>query len=101
MFRWLFILFVSFGQFFAINDGLEIWYGLHGFFVTILAFFIAQLPIIGTIVAMNGAVDAWEWSWLQVILLFLGLLGLVFLRTLIGVKTLQTLRLKSIWNQKT
>lgn len=65
-------LIIGFWQFFAIVDGLEVWYGFHGFIATILAFFIAQFPIIGTLVGINGAVDAWGWSWLSAILLYLG-----------------------------
>ena len=30
-----------------------------------LAFFVAYMPLVGTVVGMFGAVTAWHWSWLQ------------------------------------
>ncbi|WP_051555166.1 hypothetical protein [Legionella fairfieldensis] len=81
---WPIYLIIGFWQFFAIVDGLEIWYGLHGVIATILAFFIAQVPIIGTLVGMYGAVDAWNWSWLSAFLLYFGPFILIIMLSLIG-----------------
>ena len=65
-------LILAFLQFFAIADGLEVWFGLNGFVNTLLALFIAQMPIVGTVVGINAAVNVWNWSWLSAFLLYFG-----------------------------
>lgn len=59
-------------QFAAVMTGLEDWIGLHWIIAAPLAFFIAYMPLIGTVVGMFGAVTAWHWSWLQAGGLFFG-----------------------------
>jgi hypothetical protein len=56
----------------AVMAGLEDWLGLHWIIAIPLAFFIAYIPIVGSIVGMFGAVAAWHWSWLQAGALFFG-----------------------------
>ena len=56
----------------AIMAGLEAWVGLHWIIAAFLAFFLAYMPVVGTIVGMFGAVTAWHWSWLQAWGLFFG-----------------------------
>jgi hypothetical protein len=77
MLRWVIFLVIGFWQFFAVLDGLEAWYGLHGIFATALGFFIAQLPVIGSVVGMYSAINVWDWSLLPATLLFFGPLVLV------------------------
>lgn len=54
----------------AVMAGLEEWMGLHWIIAAPVAFFIAYIPLIGTVVGMFGAVSAWHWSWLQAGALF-------------------------------
>jgi hypothetical protein len=56
----------------AVMAGLEDWIGLHWIIAAPLAFFIAYMPLVGTVVGMFGAVTAWHWSWLQAGGLFFG-----------------------------
>lgn len=56
----------------AVMAGLEDWVGLHWIFAVVAAFFIAYIPVVGTVVGMFGAVTAWQWSWLQAGTLFFG-----------------------------
>lgn len=63
----------------AIMAGLEDWVGLHWILSIIIAAPIAYIPILGTIVGMFGAVEAWHWSWLQATGLFFGPLALIFI----------------------
>ncbi|HAT2138622.1 TPA: hypothetical protein ACT9LS_002109 [Legionella pneumophila] len=79
MLRWAIFLVIGFWQFFAVLDGLEAWYGLHGIVAIALGFFIAQLPIIGSVVGMYSANNVWDWSLLQATLLFFGPFVLVVL----------------------
>ncbi|ABV89285.1 hypothetical protein [Shewanella pealeana] len=56
----------------AVMGGLEDWMGLHWIIAAPLAFVIAYIPLVGTVVGMFGAVTVWHWSWLQAGGLFLG-----------------------------
>ena len=69
-------------QFFSMLNGLEIWFELHWVVAIPLAILLDGMPVVGTVISMFGAVDAWGWSWLMASLLFLGplvILGCVFL----------------------
>jgi len=59
-------------QFAAVMAGLEDWIGLHWIIAGPLAFFIAYMPLVGTVVGVFGAVTAWHWSWMQAGGLFFG-----------------------------
>ena len=59
-------------QLFATIDGLAYWFGISGFFAAILAFFVAYIPLIGTIAGFKGAMDVWGWSFLEAGALFFG-----------------------------
>lgn len=74
----LFIL-IGLIQFFAIISGLESWLGFHWIIAGPIAFIIAYIPLIGSIVGMVGAVDVWHWSWWQAALLFFGGVGISIL----------------------
>jgi len=76
-------LILGFLQFFAIKDGLDVWFGIHGFMGTLAALFIAQFPIIGNIVGVYGAVDAWDWLWFHAAALFFGPFCLLFIAALL------------------
>lgn len=69
---------VGFVQLAAVMAGLESWWDLNGFFSFILAAFIAFIPVIGTVVGMAGAMQAWHWEWWQAGGLFFGALILTF-----------------------
>lgn len=68
----IFIGYIALGlfQLAAVMAGLETWLGLHWMIAGPLAFFIAYIPLVGTVTGMFGAVTAWHWSWLQASLLF-------------------------------
>ncbi|MFQ2917789.1 hypothetical protein ACK3YF_00920 [Aeromonas allosaccharophila] len=70
----VFIAYIILGlfQLAAVMAGLEDWIGLHWIIAALLAFFIAYMPLVGTIVGMFGAVTVWHWSWLQAGGLFFG-----------------------------
>jgi len=70
----VFIAYIILGlcQLAAVMAGLEVWIGLHWIIAAPLAFFIAYIPLVGTIVGMFGAVTAWHWSWVQAGGLFFG-----------------------------
>lgn len=65
-------LVLSIFQFFAIIAGFDVWLGLGSFISTILALFLAGIPLLGTLVGMFGAVQGWGWTWLDAGLLFIG-----------------------------
>lgn len=77
-----FIIYMAIGvvQLAAVMAGLESWWGLNGFFSFIIAFIVAYIPLLGSIVGMAGAMKAWYWEWWQAGGLFFGglLLTLVF-----------------------
>ena len=52
--------------------GFEEWLGLHWVLAAFISFFIAYMPLIGTVVGIYGAMTAWEWSLFQAGGLFLG-----------------------------
>jgi hypothetical protein len=55
-------------QFFAIVTGFV--NSLGSFFGIIAAFILAEIPVLGTIMGIRGAVNNWGWSFLGAILLF-------------------------------
>jgi hypothetical protein len=57
-------------QLFAIMSGLADWIGLHWIIAAPLSFFIANIPLLGTVIGMFGAVEAWNWSGTQAFALF-------------------------------
>ncbi|MEX0353013.1 hypothetical protein CRONO_07125 [Cronobacter sakazakii] len=65
-------------QFSAIISGLESWWGLHWIIAGLVAFFIAYIPVLGTIVGIVGAIDVWHWEWWQAGGLFFGAMLLTF-----------------------
>ena len=57
-------------QLFAAWDGFEFMLGVGSFVGGTLAFFVAYIPVIGSLVAMYGAMNVWHWGFLQSFLLF-------------------------------
>ena len=70
-------------QWFAIVDGLSYWWDISGFVAYILSFFIAYIPLLGTIAGFIGAIDVWGWSMFNAGLLFLGPFAIAILISLI------------------
>lgn len=70
----VFIAYIILGifQLAAVMSGLKDWIGLHWIIAAPLAFFIAYIPFVGTVVGIFGAVTVWHWSWLQAGGLFFG-----------------------------
>ena len=56
----------------AIMAGLEEWIGLHWIIAVPVAYFVAYIPIVGTLVGILGAITAWNLSLLSASALFLG-----------------------------
>ena len=75
------IIFLSIGtlQFFATIAGIQDWWGWHWSISGIVAFFVAYIPILGTITGFMGAVDGWGWSYLNSGLLFFGVPALAII----------------------
>lgn len=57
-------------QLFAIMDGVHYAAGIDGFFGFIIALFTTYIPLLGAGLGVYGAVNVWDWSWLQAGLLF-------------------------------
>jgi hypothetical protein len=57
-------------QFFAAWDGFMYLLGVGSIVGGILAFLLAYVPLVGSIVGMYGAVKVWDWSFLQAFVLF-------------------------------
>ena len=57
-------------QLFAVMDGIEYGIGLDGFFNAMLALFLAWFPIVGSAVGFYGAINVWDWSFIQAGALF-------------------------------
>jgi hypothetical protein len=78
----LFVAFLGLGllQFAAIQAGLTDWLGLHWLIAIILAFPLAYMPVIGSILGVLGAVYGFGWSWIGSIALFFGagIIGIAF-----------------------
>lgn len=54
----------------AIQGGIIDWWGWHWIIALIVAFPIAYIPIVGTVVGIMGAIKSWNWSPVSAILLF-------------------------------
>ncbi len=57
-------------QLFAIMDGLDYATGIDGFFGFLIAAFTTYIPLLGAGLGVYGAVNVWDWSWIQAGLLF-------------------------------
>ena len=66
------VLYILMGivQWFAIIEGLEIWFGLKPLFAFFVSIFLTWIPIIGTIAGILGAAEGWGWDYIWAILLF-------------------------------
>lgn len=57
-------------QLFAIMDGVGYALDLGGFVSAILAIFTTFIPLLGSALGVYGAVQVWDWSLLQALVLF-------------------------------
>ena len=64
-------------QLFAAWDGFMYMLGVGSFVGGLLALFTAYIPIIGSLLGMYGAMNVWEWSFLQSFVLFFWYLILI------------------------
>lgn len=80
-------------QFFAIMDGLQLWFGLSTGASVFISIFLAYIPLLGAVMGMYGAVTAWGWSWVQATGLFFGFFILFFgiIILLIGASSIHSL----------
>lgn len=62
----------------AIMSGLVSWWDDPGFLAFIVALFEVYIPILGTVVGVVGAHEAWGWGWPMAIGLFFGPLILIY-----------------------
>jgi len=85
-------------QFAAIVNGFTYTFG--SFFGFIIAFILGEMPILGTIMGIIGAVNNWGWSLFQAILLFFGVpaafFGISIIFSSISISAKRTNRYTSI-----
>ena len=74
----------------AVIAGLEGWTGLHWIITVPFAVYIAYIPVVGTVIGMIGAVNAWHWSWLHAGGLFIGPFVVILFITLITFRRMKT-----------
>lgn len=56
----------------AVMAGLVDGMGLHWLLAALVAMFTAYVPVLGTVLAVVGAVTAWDWHWLMATAVFAG-----------------------------
>ena len=56
----------------AVTAGLKHWLHLPGVLAVLAALFLAFTPILGTVLAVFGAMSAWHWPWIQAVGVFVG-----------------------------
>lgn len=61
---------VGFLQLFAIADGVGYAIGLPAFLSFTVAAFLTYIPVVGSLAGMYGAMNVWDWSMMQALLLF-------------------------------
>lgn len=77
-------LFLGIFQLAATYSGLETWLGWPWIIAGPIAFLLSYIPLVGTILGMFGAVEAWEWSWVQAGALFFGPFVVVFICAIVS-----------------
>ena len=63
-------VFVGFVQFFAVWDGVELFFGANSFFAFLIALFLNYIPLVGSVAGVYGAINVWDWSLVKSLLLF-------------------------------
>ena len=54
---------IGFIQFLAIVAGVQEWLGIHWLVSGFVAFFLAYIPVVGTVTGIMGAVHGWHWTY--------------------------------------
>ena len=54
----------------AISAGIQVWFRIELIFAFIIGFFVAQMPLVGTVAAVMGAMKAWNWTLLYSLAVF-------------------------------
>lgn len=75
---------IGFVQLFAIVDGVGRALNLGGFISFIIAFFITYIPLLGSALGVYGAVNVWNWSAIQAIILFFWYVPVFLILLLLG-----------------
>lgn len=57
-------------QLFAIADGVGFGLGVGSFISFFIAIFVTYIPLLGSILGLYGAVNVWDWSIWQALVLF-------------------------------
>ena len=63
-------LVVGIVQLFAIMDGVAFATGFDGFIGFLIAIFTTYIPLLGAMLGIYGAINVWDWSFLQAALIF-------------------------------
>ena len=75
---------VSLVQLFAIMDGVAFALNINKFFSAMIALFITYIPLVGSIAGVYGAVNVWDWGFLQTAVLFFWYIPVFIAIALIG-----------------
>lgn len=70
---------VGFVQLFAVADGIGFALGIGSFFSFIIAGILTYIPLVGSVAGLYGAVNVWDWSIWQALLLFFWYIPVVLL----------------------
>ncbi len=72
MFLFFYIAYFVMGivQLFAIMDGIDYATGIGGIFGFFIALFTTYIPLLGAGLGVYGAVNVWDWHWIQAVLLY-------------------------------
>jgi hypothetical protein len=71
-------------QLFAIMDGVAHALSINKFFAALIALFLTYIPLVGSIAGVYGAVNVWDWGWLQAVVLFFWYVPVFLVFLLVG-----------------
>lgn len=71
-------------QLFAIVDGIGHALNIGGVLSFIIALFVTYIPLLGSVLGVYGAVEVWDWSMLQAVVLFFWYVPVFLVAGLVG-----------------
>lgn len=86
-------------QIVAIFAGFKAWWGWNTFFAALGAIFVGEIPILGTILGIMGAIKGWGWSTFSAIMLFCWPLALYAFIFLLGGAAEMHEKARHIWKK--